>query len=484
MLAMLITELPGCMTRPQACATQYAPLRLTSITERNCSGVSRVAGCAVPTPALLINTSTRPKVCIAASTSAWHCLGSLTSVAMVSALRPLASTRDAVSDNLSTRRAPNTTSAPASANAWANDTPSPDEAPVTITTLSSSRNESSTPMRKTPLLSSLRSAEAMKLPLGNVPADQRPAGSGNPTSICPIERRKIRLSEQSCVVKIKTLRHFWLNSAGTQAGGNGMSGSHRRKSRGSLRLLSLLAATGLALATAPAHASPLTPPAPRDAQAAAAAVGPQIVDIDAKLGFQSAIGAGTGIVIDPSVVLTNNHVIAGATDLTARSIANGQTYPATVIGFDRQHDIAVLQLAGGGLPVANIGNSDTVKVGDPVVSLGNAGGAGGAPSVEEGRIGALGQTVSANDALTGSTETLNGLIQVDANIRPGDSGGPTVNAANQVIAMNTAATANFHLGRGQGFAIPINEAMAIAGQIRSGGRWAPGHPAARPPPPR
>jgi S1-C subfamily serine protease len=255
----------------------------------------------------------------------------------------------------------------------------------------------------------------------------------------------------------------------------GMSGSHRGIPRGSLRLLSLLAATGLALATAPAHASPLTTPAPRDAQTAAAQVGPQIVDIDAKLGFQSAIGAGTGIVIDPSVVLTNNHVIAGATDLTARSIANGQTYPATVIGFDRQHDIAVLQLAGGGLPVANIGNSDTVKVGDPVVSLGNAGGAGGAPSVEEGRIGALGQTVSANDALTGSTETLNGLIQVDANIRPGDSGGPTVNAANQVIGMNTAATANFHLGRGQGFAIPINEAMAIAGQIRSGASSATVH---------
>src|SRR3984957_9747405 len=180
----------------------------------------------------------------------------------------------------------------------------------------------------------------------------------------------------------------------------GMGGSHRGIPRGSLRLLSLLAATGLALASAPAQASPLTPPAPRDAQTAAAQVGPEIVDIDAKLGFQSAIGAGTGIVIDPSVVLTNNHVIAGATDLTARSIANGQTYGATVIGFDRQHDIAVLQLSGGGLPVANIGTSDTVKVGDPVVSLGNAGGAGGAPSVEEGRIGALNQTVSANDALT------------------------------------------------------------------------------------
>jgi S1-C subfamily serine protease len=214
----------------------------------------------------------------------------------------------------------------------------------------------------------------------------------------------------------------------------------------------------------------LTPPAPQDAATALGQVGPQIVDIDAKLGYQSAIGAGTGIVIDGNgVILTNNHVIAGATNLTARSIGNGQTYPATVIGYDRNHDIAVLQLAGGGLPAANIGNSDTVTVGQPIVSLGNAGGAGGAPSAVDGRVAALSQTVSANDSLTGSTETLVGLIQVDANIRPGDSGGPTVNGANQVIGMNTAASQNYHLGRGQGFAIPINEAMAIAGQIRSGG---------------
>src|ERR1700691_3752878 len=145
-----------------------------------------------------------------------------------------------------------------------------------------------------------------------------------------------------------------------------MSGSHRGKPRGWLRLLSLLAVTGLGLATAPAHAAPLTPPAPQDASTAIGQVGPQIVDIDAKLGFQSAIGAGTGMVTDPRSVHPNNQVFAAATDLTARSIANGQTYPATVIGFDRQHDIAVLHLAGGGLPVANIGNSDTVKVGDPV----------------------------------------------------------------------------------------------------------------------
>ncbi len=234
-------------------------------------------------------------------------------------------------------------------------------------------------------------------------------------------------------------------------------------------MLNLTAVVGLGLGTAPAHASPLMPPLPQDALSAVSQVGPQIVDVDAQLGYQSAVGAGTGIVIGPSTVLTNNHVVAGATNLTARSIGNGQTFPATVIGYDRQHDIAVLQLAGGGLQPANIGNSDTVTVGQPIVSMGNAGGAGGTPSAVEGRVIGVNQTVSASDALTGSTETLNGLIQVDAAIRPGDSGGPTVNASNQVIGLNTAATDNFHLGRGQGFAIPINQAMAIAGQIQGGG---------------
>jgi S1-C subfamily serine protease len=251
-----------------------------------------------------------------------------------------------------------------------------------------------------------------------------------------------------------------------------MSESHRprpQRSRMGLWLLSLMAAVGLVFAAAPAQAAPLPPPAPQDALAAVGQVGPTIVDIDAKLGYQSAVGAGTGIVIGPSTVLTNNHVVAGATELSVRSIGNGQTFPATVIGYDRNHDIAVLQVAGGGLQPANIGNSSTVTVGEPIVSLGNAGGVGGAPSAVDGRVVALNQTVSAADALTGSTETLNGLIQVDAAIRPGDSGGPTVNANNQVIGMNTAASENYHLGRGQGFAIPINEAMAIAGQIQGGG---------------
>lgn len=260
-----------------------------------------------------------------------------------------------------------------------------------------------------------------------------------------------------------------------------MSGYRRHipRRRWSSCLLSVAAVAGLGLATVPAQASPpaipLTPfsdaPAePIDPLATVSQVGPEIVDIDTKLGYQSAVGAGTGIIIDPNgVVLTNNHVIAGATDITARDIGNGQSYPAEVIGYDRSQDIAVVQLGGAaGLPAANIGNSSQVAVGDPIVSLGNAGGAGGTPSAVAGRVTGLNQTVSASDSLTGSTETLNGLIQVDAGIRPGDSGGPTVNSANQVIGMNTAASDNFRLGRGEGFAIPINRAMAIAGQIRSG----------------
>lgn len=255
-----------------------------------------------------------------------------------------------------------------------------------------------------------------------------------------------------------------------------MSGSHRRTSQWWSWLLSVASVVGLVLAAAPAYASPLAPSVPTapsppaDPLATVSQVGPQIVDIDTKMGYQSAVGAGTGIVIDPNgVVLTNNHVIAGATDISARDIGNSQTYPVEVIGYDRTHDVAVLQLGGAsGLPVANIGDSSAVAVGDPIVSLGNAGGAGGTPSAVSGKVVALNQTVSASDSLTGSSETLDGLIQVDAPIRPGDSGGPTVNTSNQVIGMNTAASENYKLGRGEGFAIPINQAMAIAGQIRSG----------------
>ena len=122
-------------------------------------------------------------------------------------------------------------------------------------------------------------------------------------------------------------------------------------------------------------------------------VGPQVVNINTQFGYSNAIGAGTGIVIDPGgVVMTNNHVISGATDISAFSIGNGQTYAVDVIGYDRTQDVAVLQLRGaGGLPTAAIGGG--VAVGEPVVALGNAGGRGGAPSAVAGHVVALNQAV-------------------------------------------------------------------------------------------
>jgi S1-C subfamily serine protease len=180
------------------------------------------------------------------------------------------------------------------------------------------------------------------------------------------------------------------------------------------------------------------------------------------------VGAGTGIVIDPGgVVLTNNHVISAATDISVFAVGNGQTYAVDVVGYSRTADVAVLQLrGGGGLPSANIGGG--VAVGDPVVALGNAGGQGGTPSAIAGKVVALNQTVSATDTLTGADETLGGLIQADAALRPGDSGGPMVNGSGQVIGMNTAATDSYKMSGGQGFAIPIGTAMGVAGAIRGG----------------
>ena len=115
-----------------------------------------------------------------------------------------------------------------------------------------------------------------------------------------------------------------------------MSGSHRGNPRGSLRLLSVTGSDRLGLATAPAHASPLTPPAPHDARRPRKWARRSSTSTR-KLGYQSAIGAGTGIVIDGNgVVLTNNHVIAGATNMTASPLALARPFPATVIGYDRK----------------------------------------------------------------------------------------------------------------------------------------------------
>jgi S1-C subfamily serine protease len=213
----------------------------------------------------------------------------------------------------------------------------------------------------------------------------------------------------------------------------------------------------------------VTPATSVAAPADTAAVEPAVVQVTTRIDYQQAIGTGTGIVIDPGgVVLTNYHVVAGANTVTGT--VGGRDYPADLVGYDRKHDIAVLQLRGaGGLPAAPIGDSGQVAIGEPTVGLGNARGVGAPLTHETGPVTALNQTVNAEDSLTGSSQEVNGLIEVAADVRPGDSGGPLVNTAGQVIGVVNAATLNYQMGPGgKGFAIPINDAMAVAGQIRSG----------------
>jgi S1-C subfamily serine protease len=204
----------------------------------------------------------------------------------------------------------------------------------------------------------------------------------------------------------------------------------------------------------------------------AAKTDPGLVDIVTALGLQNGEAAGTGQVLTSSgEVLTNNHVIDGATSIRVTDIGNGVTYPARVIGYDQTRDIAVLQLQGAsGLKTVNLGNSSSAAVGQKVVALGNAGGKGGTPSVAVGRITGLNASITASDASSGTSERLTGLIHHNAPIQPGDSGGPLVNTAGQVIGINTAASSGFQFqgGQTQAFTIPINQAVTLADQILAG----------------
>ncbi|MEV0068274.1 trypsin-like peptidase domain-containing protein [Amycolatopsis sp. NPDC050768] len=189
-----------------------------------------------------------------------------------------------------------------------------------------------------------------------------------------------------------------------------------------------------------------------DPNGIATKVDPGLVDVNTELGYQSAAAAGTGIVLtSDGEILTNNHVVEGATSIKVTDIGDGKTYTASVLGYDRSHDIAVIKLNGAsGLKTATLGNSSAVAVGDAVVGIGNAGGAGGTPAVAAGKVTALNQSITASDESASSSEQLTDLIQVDADIQSGDSGGPLVNANGQVIGVDTAASQGFQFNGGQG----------------------------------
>jgi S1-C subfamily serine protease len=207
-------------------------------------------------------------------------------------------------------------------------------------------------------------------------------------------------------------------------------------------------------------------------QSVAAKVEPGVVDVTSSLRYTGQVFEGTGIVLSPGgLVLTNNHVVNGATRLTVTMVSSGRQYPAQVVGTDATQDVALIRLVGAsGLKTVQVGNSDRVVIGTRVVALGNAGGAGGTPRVTSGSITAIGRTITASDPGANTSETLHNMLQTNAPIAEGDSGGPLSNGAGQVIGMDTAANTQSLGGPGtsEGFAIPINRALAIAHQMAAG----------------
>src|ERR1035437_704863 len=221
-------------------------------------------------------------------------------------------------------------------------------------------------------------------------------------------------------------------------------------------------------------------------EAVIAKVLPAVVSIDAKTPQPSSQGnfgqpqsgsaqedQGTGMIISSSgEVVTNNHVISGATVITVTLYGQTKAMPATLVDTDPTNDVALLQITGASnLPTVNFENSDNVQVGDAVVAIGNALGlSAGTPTVTQGIISAKGRTVQAGSSSSNAVETLTNMFQTDAAINPGNSGGPLVDSSGKVIGMNTAVAASSN-GSAQdqniGFAIPANKITGLLPGLRN-----------------
>jgi len=182
-------------------------------------------------------------------------------------------------------------------------------------------------------------------------------------------------------------------------------------------------------------------------------------------------GAGTGMILTPTgEVLTNNHVIEGSTSLRITIQGRSGTYTATVIGADPTDDVALIQIQGvSGLPTVTLADSSSLTVGQRVFAIGNALGRGGTPTATEGTVSGVNRSITAGGGNT-TPEHLTGLIQTDATIAPGDSGGALVNSAGQVVGMITASArvGGLRPSSNEGYAIAINSALSVVNQIRSG----------------
>jgi S1-C subfamily serine protease len=216
----------------------------------------------------------------------------------------------------------------------------------------------------------------------------------------------------------------------------------------------VVAAATVAGATGGAYAT--TTPAPKPTTG--------VVLITTNLAYENSAAAGTGVMLTKNgEIVTNNHVIRGATTINVVVPGTGRTYPASVLGYDVADDIALLKVNATNMATATRGNSSALKIGSSATAVGNANG-GGRLVVTHGSVSALNRTITVRNE-DGTTSTLSGLIRHSAHIVPGDSGGPLLNAKNRVIGIDAAGSSS---SLTDGYAIPINKAYALVKQIEAG----------------
>ncbi|MFC5234722.1 S1C family serine protease [Pseudonocardia zijingensis] len=276
---------------------------------------------------------------------------------------------------------------------------------------------------------------------GYFPPPDQPQGP--PTATLPPQPRKQR--GMAAIVATAVI-------AGLVGGGAGFGGAYAV----------LGDRPGTSLTSAPAGTnSPGA--APGSVSAAAQTVLPSTVDIQARMGQGAAEGSGVIIGAD-GAILTNNHVVAGAQEITV-TLSDGSEHPATVVGTSPSYDIAVIRMQGAtGLTPATLGDSSSLQVGQPVVAIGSPRGLTG--TVTTGIVSAFNRTVTV-EGEGGQAVVYNGL-QTDAPINQGNSGGPLVNLDGQVVGINSAieTAGGQNAGSiGLGFAIPIDQARRVAQEI-------------------
>lgn len=215
------------------------------------------------------------------------------------------------------------------------------------------------------------------------------------------------------------------------------------------------------------YSSPYSPTSSLDTSEATSEESTGLVTISTEIQYGQGEAAGTGMVIrSDGIVVTNHHVVEGATAIRVTVVNTGRTYPAEVLGYDATRDIAVLKLSGASGLAAVDTDSSGVSLGEDVTAVGDAGGDGGSLTAASGTVTDLRKAITVSDEQTGRPHRLRNLVEIDADIIPGDSGGALLDSEGAVVGMNVAAssgTANI-----TGYVIPVKRVVRIADAIVAG----------------